>query len=101
MWITLKGVLKGKRVRSTLGVRGSHAPGAGAFRRHLPSNRTQEDTQATPGVEHMAAAHVLGAEHVVTLLATGAHVVPSALLPPPREAFPQLIKPGAAQQIEC
>ena len=47
------------------------------------------------------AAHILGAEHVVTLLATGAHVVPSALLPPPGEAFPQLVKPGAAQQIEC
>ena len=61
----------------------------------------QEDIQLTPGMEHMAVALVLGAEHVVTPLTMGAHAVLSALLPLPGEAFPQLIKPGVARQIEC
>ena len=93
-------MLKTKRVRGTLGVRGSHAPGARAFRRHLPSNQMQEDSQATPGVEHMAAALILGAEHAVTLLATGAHVVQSALLPPRRGISPaHQARSGSTDQV--
>ena len=81
----LKGVAKGKRARSTRGIRGSPTLGVGALRCHQVNHQTQEDAQ--PTLEHMAAALLLGVERMVTLLATGAPVVPSALLPPPGEAF--------------
>jgi len=56
--------------------------------------------QTTLGVEHLVTLPILRVEHMATHLAIAAHCSPICSPPPPGVVFPQLDKPGVAQQID-